>query len=136
MTGGQHPGPKPSSSGRGLPLCERSPCSWRADYRARSVYGASGTGLKPDGQKLVDETCAPVKDSLTYKGVNSLSLEVCEQRKDADWSILERMTTLFFLKMYLFIHERHREKGREKAEGEAGSPGGADVGFDPRTPGS
>ena len=30
-----------------------------------------------------------------------------------------------FLRFCLFIHERHRERGRDTAEGEAGSPQGA-----------
>ena len=31
----------------------------------------------------------------------------------------------FVLRFYLFIHERHRERGRDKAEEEAGSMQGA-----------
>ena len=45
---------------------------------------------------------------------------------------------LFFLIFYLFIHERHNERGRvakPQAEGEAGSMQ-AEVGLDPRAPGS
>ena len=43
-------------------------------------------------------------------------------------------TLFYFLRLYLFIHERHRgEKEAEtQAEGEAGSM----QGLDPRTPGS
>lgn len=50
--------------------------------------------VKPNGQKLGGKTCAPVKDGLTCKVVNSLSLEVGKQKKDADWNILERIKTL------------------------------------------
>ena len=48
----------------------------------------------------------------------------------------------FFLRFYLFIHERHREREAETpAEGEAGSMrkarcGKPDVGLNPGTPGS
>ena len=43
----------------------------------------------------------------------------------------------FFLRFYLFIHERHREREAEtQAEGEAGSITEPDVGLHPRTPGS
>ena len=42
----------------------------------------------------------------------------------------------FFLRFYLFIHERHREKEaeRHRAEGEAGSMRGAQCGTDPLAP--
>ena len=42
---------------------------------------------------------------------------------------------LFFLRFYLFIHERHREREAEiQAEGEAGSLQGAQCGLHPRSP--
>ena len=46
---------------------------------------------------------------------------------------------VFFLHIYLFIHDRHRERERQadtQAEGEAGSMQEADVGLDPGSPGS
>ena len=37
---------------------------------------------------------------------------------------------------FLFIHERHTERGRDIGRREAGSSSGAYVGLDPGTPGS
>ena len=42
---------------------------------------------------------------------------------------------LFFLRFYLFIHEREREP-ETQAEAEAGARQEPDVGLDPRSPGS
>ena len=45
--------------------------------------------------------------------------------------------SIFFKRFYLFIHERHTDRKAEtQAEGEAGSCGEPDMGFDPRTLGS
>ena len=41
---------------------------------------------------------------------------------------LSRGCFFFFLRFYLFIHERHRERGRDTGEGEAGSVQGAQRG--------
>ena len=46
---------------------------------------------------------------------------------------------MFFLRFYLFIHERQRDRERKEetqAEGEAGSMLGADVGLNFWSPGS
>ena len=40
-----------------------------------------------------------------------------------------------FLRSYLFVHERHRERGRDQAEGEAGSMQGARRGTRSQDPG-
>ena len=55
----------------------------------------------------------------------------------AHLSILK--TSFFFLRFYLFIHERHRERKREaetQAAGEAGCGTQSDMGLDPWSPGS
>ena len=39
-------------------------------------------------------------------------------------------------KFYLFIHERHRERGRHRQRGKQAPCGEPDMGLDPRTPGS
>ena len=51
------------------------------------------------------------------------------------WNDHRNKLILFFRNIW-FIYERHRERGRDIDEGEAGSLQGACVGFDPRTPGS
>ena len=44
-----------------------------------------------------------------------------------------KKVVFFFLRFYLFIHERQREKEAEtQAEGEAGSPQEPNVGLNPR----
>ena len=43
---------------------------------------------------------------------------------------------LFFLRFYLFIHERERREAETHAEAEAGSTQRADVGLDPEALGS
>ena len=48
------------------------------------------------------------------------------------------MKVFFFLRFYLFIHERHRERKAE-TQAEGGEPGSIqepDAGLDPRSPGS
>ena len=40
---------------------------------------------------------------------------------------------IFFLRVYLFIHERQTKRGRDTGRGRSREP---DVGLDPRTPGS
>ena len=44
------------------------------------------------------------------------------------------MCTLFFKKIYLFVHERHGERGRDTGDGEAGSLWGARSGTPSGTP--
>ena len=43
---------------------------------------------------------------------------------------------LFFLRFYLFIHERHRERQRHRHREKQAPHGEHDVGLDPSTPGS
>ena len=65
--------------------------------------------------------------------VNFMCMYLTTKNKPPDSTAMQ----VIFFKLYLFIHERHTEReAKTQAEGKAGFSRGADVGLDPRTPGS